>query len=335
MAKYLGIDLGTTNTKICRRGRGIVMREASAAVFDPYTGELLAVGNKAKKLLGKAPLEKEVVLPLEGGVIRNYDDACNMLGAFLYSLNARGLLASPSCAVSIPYGITEVERNAFENVCLEAGARAVTPLIEEPMAAAIGADIDIFKGHADMICDIGGGNVQAAAISYKGVVRAEMSRIGGDDMDEAIITYIKNTYNVLIGKQSAELLKKTVGSAHAQFDRNAAEVRGRNLLTGHASVLRIRSGEVREAISETLAKLADVIRCTLESCPPEISSDIFDRGLILCGGVALLPGLDKYLEDTLNIRTQRAKHPLDCVIRGIEKVISGRGELIDAVSIKD
>ncbi len=311
------------------------MREASAAVFDAYTSDVLCVGNKAKKLLGRAPQEKEVVLPLNGGVIRNYEDACNMLGAFLYSLNARGLLSAPVCAVGIPSGITEVEKNAFENVCLEAGAKSVTPLIDEPMAAAVGAGIDIFKGHADMICDIGGGMIQAAAISYKGVTRCESARVGGDELDEAIIAYVKSSYNVLIGKQSAEFLKKTIGSAHPDFDRSAVEIRGKNLLTGQASSLKLRSGEVREAIGEVLAKLADVIRCTLERCPAEAAADIFDRGLILCGGTALLPGIASYFEENIGIRTECAKHPSDCVIRGIERIISGRGELIDAVSIKD
>lgn len=336
MAKYLGIDLGTSNTRICRRGRGIVMREASAIVFDAYTSDVLCVGNKAKKLLGKAPREKEVVLPLCGGAIRNYEDACNMLGAFLYSQKARGgLFTAPVCAVSIPAGVTEVEKNAFENVCLEAGAKSVSPLIDEPMAAAVGAGLDIFKGHADMICDIGGGKIQAAAISYKGVTRCESSRIGGDDLDEAIIAYVKSSYNVLIGKQSAEFLKKTIGSAHPDFDRNPVEIRGKNLLTGQASSLLLRSGEMREALGEVLAKLADVIRCTLERCPAEAAADIFDRGLILCGGTALLPGIAKYFEENIGIRTECAKHPSECVIRGIEKIISGRGELIDAVSIKD
>lgn len=334
MSRYLGIDLGTSNTRICRAGRGVVMRDATAAVFDSYSGDILAAGLKAKRLIGKAPAEKDVVTPLSGGVIRRYDDTYNMLSSFFYKMNMQGLFTSFSCAISIPWGITEVERNAFENVCLEAGARTVSPLIEEPMAAAIGAGFDVLKTRSDMICDIGGGNIQTAAISYKGIIKAQMSRVGGDDLDDDIISCIKSSYNVLIGKQSAEALKIKIGSAHPAYDRGTMEIRGRNLLTGQAAVLNIRSGEIREAMGETLARFAEELRSTIESCAPEVSSDIMENGVKLCGGTALLPGLSKYLEDTVGVRTACVKYPLDCVINGIDKIISGRGELAEIVSIK-
>ncbi len=334
MSRYLGIDPGTSNIRICRAGKGIVMREATAAVFDSYTGEILSVGTRAKRLVGKAPAEKDVVLPLRGGVIKHYDDTCNMLATLFSRLHMQGLFTSFTCAVSIPWGITEVERNAFENACLEAGAKNVALLIDEPMAAAVGAGFNVMKTRSDMICDIGGGNIQVAAISYKGIIKAEMARVGGDDLDEAIISYIKNAHNVLIGTQSAEFLKKTVGSAHPAFDRGAIEIRGKNHLTGQAAVLNIRSGEIREAIGETLAKFAETVRSALEGCAPEVSADIFDSGIKLCGGTALLQGMPKYLEEALGIRTVCVKRPADCVISGIDKIISGRGELAEIVSSK-
>ncbi len=333
MARIIGIDLGTANTKICRAGK-ILLREPTAAVFDSYTGQILSAGKEAKLLVGKAPAEKDVVLPLQGGVIRHYDDTFNMLSAFFYKLRLQGLFTSFTCGISIPWGISEVERNAFENVCLEAGAHAVSPMIEEPMAAAVGAGFDLLKTRADMICDIGAGNIQVGAISYKGIIKADMVRVGGDDLDEAIISYVKTAYNVLIGKQSAEMLKRKIGSAHPAFDSGTMEVRGKNLLTGQAAILNIRSGEIREAIGEILVKFADVLRTTLEGCAPEVSSDIFDTGIKLCGGTVLLPGLPKYLEDAVGIHMLCVKNPIDCVITGIDRILSNPGELTEVVSVK-
>ncbi len=335
MAKIIGIDLGTSTTQICRAGAGKINTVQTAVLLDSYTGDTLDVGKSAKQLYGKAPAEKDVVLPLQGGVIRHYYDTCAMLAMMFYRLKLRGVFSSFSCAVSVPWGITEVERNAFENVCLEAGAKTVAPIIDEPMAAAIGAGIDVLKTRSEMICDIGGGNIQCAAISYKGINKAEMNRIGGDDLDEAIISYIKNAHNVVIGKLTAEELKIKAGSAHPAFDRDPCTVRGKNLLTGQAATLTVRSGELREAMGETLYKFAESIRSVLEGCAPDIASDIFDSGIKLCGGSALLPGMANYLEDAVGVKINCVKAPHECVIRGIEKIITSSKELTAVVSSKD
>ncbi len=335
MAKIIGIDLGTSTTQICRAGMGKINTVQTAVLFDSYTGDTLDVGKNAKQLYGKAPSEKDVVLPLQGGVIRYYNDTCAMLEMMLYRLQMKGMFSSFSCAISVPWGVTEVERNAFENVCVEAGAKSVSPIIDEPMAAAIGAGIDVLKSRSEMICDIGGGNIQVAAISYKGINKAEMNRIGGDDLDEAIISHIKSDHNVLIGRLSAEALKINIGSAHPAYDKGSCTVRGKNMLTGQAAAVTVRSGELREAMSETLAKFADTIRTAVEGCAPDIASDIFDNGIKLCGGSALLPGMANYLQQTVGIPINSVQQPHDCVIRGIRKIIMSSKELTAIVSSKD
>lgn len=335
MAKSIGIDLGTTNTNICQKGRGIVLREPTAVAFDTRTGDIIAAGTKAKKMLGKTPPETEVVLPIKGGAIADFEDAAEMLITFLYKLGLRGLLAKPKITVAVPWGITEVEKNAFENVCVAASNRDVCMLVEEPMAAALGAGIDVMKAEGGLICDAGGGNTQTSIISYRGVVRADMARIGGDDIDNAIITYMRNNYSIVIGKPKAELLKKQIGSAHPAADRGEFSVYGRNLLTGQVVSITVRSGEMREAMLPVLDGMCDHIRSVLEGIRPELASDVFDSGLTMTGGCALIPGIDRLISERLGLPVKLAHHPTDSVALGLSMLQDAKGELLEAVCVKE
>lgn len=321
MAVKIGIDLGTSTTKICTKQGGIVLREPTAIAFDTRTGELIGAGARAKKMLGKTPPEKEVVLPMRGGVISDFEDTVGMLTSFLYKLKLKDIFKKPAVAVSIPWGITEVEHNAFENVCIEAGGRDIYLAVSEPMAAAIGAGVDIKKARGKLICDIGGGNTQTAVISARGVVSAGMERVGGDDFDAAIITYVKEAYSIIIGRQTAENLKKTSGCAHPAFEREPAEFYGRNLLTGQVVSVKISSAELREAITPELDRIIEHIKATLETIPAELSADVFEAGPVLCGGCALLPGLDRFVSDRVGMRVQTAKHSSDCVCAGLCEIL--------------
>ncbi len=331
--KKIGIDLGTSVTKICVKGRGIVLREPTAAAYDRNTGEIIASGTKAKKMIGRTPPEKEVVTPMRGGVIADFEDCVQMLSSFLYKIGARGILSRPKAAVAVPCGVTEVERNAFENVCVAASGRDIFMLVKEPMAAALGADVDILKTKGRLIVDIGGGNTQSAVISYRGAVSSGMIRTGGSDFDGAIVRYVKDQYNVVIGRQTAEIMKKSVGSTHPLSEKGECEVYGRNTLTGQVERLVIRSGEIRVAVEEELYKIAESIRSVLESTPPELASDAFDTGMILCGGSSLLSGIDKFMSEKLGMPVFVCRHPLDCVSRGMEKILDNPFELAEIVCL--
>ena len=332
--KNIGIDLGTSNTIIYAKNRGIILREPTAVAFECESGDVIAAGARAKRMLDRVPQDKEVVLPLQRGVVSHFDDAVEMMLSFFDKLGIRGMFGHPNVAVSIPWGVTEVEKNAFENLCYEAGAKHVYPVVDAPMAAALGAGIDILKAKGNLVVDIGAGSTESAIISYRGIVRASMVRSAGDSFDEAIITYIKNNYNTLIGRPTAEHLKKTRASAHPDFDSGEEEVRGKNLLTGQVSVVTIHSAEVRDAIYDELIHISDTIRQTLEGVPPEIASDIYDNGMILMGGSALILGIDKFFEEQLGMPVQIAKHPLECVARGLGKIVDRPGELAEVVSAR-
>lgn len=335
MAKSIGIDLGTTNTNICQKGKGIVLREPTAVAFDSGSGDIIAAGTRAKKMLGKNPPEIEVVLPIKGGAISDFEDAAEMLITFLYKLGLRGITAKPRITVAVPWGITEVEKNAFENVCVEASGRDVCLLVEEPMAAAIGAGIDVMKARGGLICDTGGGNTQTAIISYRGVIKADMIRTGGDDIDEAIISYVRNNYSIALGKSKAELIKKQIGSAHPAFDRGEFSVYGRNLITGQVVKIAISSSEVREAILPVLESITEHIRSVLEGIPPELASDVFDAGLTLTGGTALLPGIDRLINERLGLPVRITKHPTDSVCRGLMVLQDASDDMLQAVCVKE
>lgn len=323
--KHIGIDLGTANTLVYLKGKGIVLREPSVVAIDSRGRNVVAVGSEAKLMLGKTPGSISALRPLKDGVIAEFDATAAMLRAFFRKVSGNTILSRPKVIICIPYGVTEVERRAVEDATLEAGAQSVA-LIEEPVAAAIGSGLRIEDARGSMIVDIGGGTTEVAVLSYGGIVLSTSLRNAGNELDDAISTYIKRKYNVLIGDVTAEALKKNIGSIHPAYDRGVMEVRGRNLQNGLPAVLTISSAEVREALSESVRTIIDGIKLTLEKTPPELASDIYDSGIVLSGGGALLPGLDMLIAHATGIRTYVAKNPLDCVAHGIGRVIdSGDG----------
>ncbi|MBO4421896.1 MAG: rod shape-determining protein [Clostridia bacterium] len=335
MDKKTGIDLGTSNTRICVRGKGVVYSEATAAAFSS-DGELIAYGDRAKRMFGKTPADKDAVRPLRGGVISNFEDCVEMLSAVFSATGLRGVISRPKTAISVPSGITEVERNAFENVCVaSSGGKDLYMLIKQPMAAAVGCGTDVMNTRGKLICDIGGGNTQTSVIVFRGIVCSGTARIGGDELDESIVRYIKDVYNVSIGAYTAEKIKLAIGSAHRATENGEYAVCGRNLLTGQVVRLILRSGEVREAMTETLERITDHIRGVLEQIPPQLSADVYENGMTLCGGVALMPGIDRYLTEKLSMEVTVADDPAQCVCRGTQKILESGGELLQVVSAGD
>ncbi len=332
MDRKTGIDLGTSSLRICVKGRGLVYNEPTAAAFSSER-ELLCYGEKAKRMLGRTPADKDAIRPLRAGVIANFEDSVEMLSAILSDKGLRGAISRPKIAVSVPYGITEVERNAFENVCVAAsGGRDIFMVIKQPMAAAAGCGVDVLNTKGRLICDIGGGNTETSVIVFRGIASAGTARVGGDDLDEAIARYVKDSYNVVIGPQTAEQIKLAAGSAHRLTESGDYGVCGRNMLTGQVVRVILRSSEVREAMSEVLDRITEHIKSVLEHIPPQISSDVFESGMTLCGGTASLPGLDRYFSEKLSMPVTVADEPSLCVIRGTEKIIASAGEFLQVVS---
>lgn len=334
MSKHIGIDLGTANTLVYVKGKGIILREPSVVAVDSRGSKVLAVGGEAKLMLGKTPGAITAFRPLKDGVIADFDVTSIMLHHFFKKVAGNTLFSRPKVIVCIPYGVTGVERRAVEDATLEAGAKSVA-LIEEPIAAAIGAGLRVGDARGSMIIDIGGGTTEVAVISLGGIVISNSLRIAGDELDNAIVAYIKRKYNVLIGDVTAELLKKNIGSVHPTTDLSVMEVHGRNLLSGLPAIIQLSSAEVREAMSEQIAHIVDCIRNTLEKTPPELSSDIYDMGITLSGGGALLNGLDVLLAQTTGIRAIIAKRPLDCVAVGIGRVIESPGDTRNTVMYRN
>lgn len=318
--KYIGIDLGTANTIIYMKGRGIVLREPSVVAIESKSRNVVAVGSEAKLMLGKTPGSIKALRPLKDGVIAEFDATAAMLRHFFKKVSGNTIFSRPRVIICIPYGVTEVEKRAVEDVTLEAGAQSVA-LIEEPLAAAIGSGLRVGDARGSMIVDIGGGTTEVAVLSYGGIVLSTSIRAAGDELDSAIAAHIKRRYNVLIGDVTAEALKKSIGSCHPAFDRGVVEIRGRNLANGLPAVLGVSSADVREAMTEGIRTIIDGIKTTLENTPPELSSDIYDKGIVLSGGGALLPGLDQLIAQHTGIRTFVAKNPLDCVAHGIGRSI--------------
>jgi len=320
----IGIDLGTANTLVCTKDKGIIIREMSAVAFDNKNERIIAVGNEAKKLIGKTASNISVVRPLKGGVIADFEITLTMLRLFLKKAMNNSLFAKPRVIVCIPYGVSEVEHRALENAAFEAGASAVA-LIEEPVAAAIGAGINFKNPVGNMVVDIGGGTTEVAVVTAGGVAVSNSIRVAGDELDAAIIEYIRKKFNVVIGENTAEDIKKEIGSAHPASDNGMLSVRGRNLITSLPSVFNLYSEEIRHAISEPVLKMVEVIRSTLENTPPELCGDILTNGIMLTGGGALLPGLAYLIHEKTHLDVYIAKKPLDCVAEGILKVMSGPG----------
>lgn len=324
MAKQIGIDLGTSNTMIFVKEKGIVMRAPSVVSIDRTTHEVIASGLTAKRMIGKTPGNIRALRPLKDGVITDLEVTSLMLNDFFERLDLTSFFNRPSALVCIPYGVTEVERRAVEDATFEAGARNVG-LIDEPIAAAVGAGIQVSKARGAMLIDLGGGVSETAVISLGGVVQSNSLRTAGDEMDLAIVNYLKQNRNVLIGEISAEMLKKKIGTAIPGLDRGSAQVCGRDLRTGLATTIEVTTEEVREAISDPLSEIVSMVKITLESTPPELSADIFDFGIVMVGGGALLPGIDQAIRDRTGIRVIIPKRPKDCVCVGLGRMIQSTG----------
>ncbi|MBD3307657.1 MreB/Mrl family cell shape determining protein [candidate division KSB3 bacterium] len=319
-SKDLAIDLGTANTLVYVRGKGIVVNEPSVVATDTRTGKILAIGQEAKAMVGMTPDQITAIRPMKDGVIADFRMTEILLRHFIKKVSNRNYLVRPRIVIAVPFGITEVEKKAVKDSAYQAGASEVT-LILEPMAAAIGAGLPIQEPSGNMIVDIGGGTTEVAVISLAGIVFSRSIRIAGDEMDEAIIQYIKRKYNLLIGLKTAELIKKTLGSAYPLDSEKVVEVRGRDLAGGVPNVMKISSEEIRDALAETVFAIVDAIRVTLEKTPPELSADIIDRGIILTGGSALLQNLDYKIKEETGLPVALADDPLTTVAVGTGKLL--------------
>ncbi|MBC7196089.1 rod shape-determining protein [Deferribacteraceae bacterium V6Fe1] len=316
----MAIDLGTANTLIYIKGKGIVCSEPSVVAINNDTKEVLAVGNEAKSMLGRTPANIVAIRPMKDGVIANFEITEKMIRYFIQKVNQRRSLVRPRIIICVPSGGTQVEKRAVKDSAIQAGAREVY-LIEEPMAAAIGAGLPIEEPCGNMIVDIGGGTTEIAVISLSGIVYSNSVRVGGDEMDEAIINYIKRKYNLLIGTYTAEQIKIKIGSAFELEESLSIEIKGRDLVNGIPKTIEITDAEIREAIEYAVSKIIEAVKVALEKTPPELSADIVDRGIVLTGGGALLKGLDKRLSSETGLPIIIADDPLTAVALGSGKAL--------------
>jgi rod shape-determining protein MreB len=316
----IGIDLGTANTLVYLKDQGIVLREPSVVAVRAGTSQVLAVGDEAKRMLGRTPGNIVAVRPLKDGVIADFEMTEAMLRHFITKVNNRKWVR-PRVVIAVPSGITEVEKRAVKESAAHAGAREVY-LIEEPMAAAIGVGLPVQDAAGNMIIDIGGGTTEVALISLSGIVFSRSVRVAGDELDEAIAGYMKRAYNLMIGERTAEEIKIKIGSAYSMEKETSMEVKGRDLVAGLPKTLTITSQEVREALLEPISTIVESVRVTLERCPPELSADLVDRGLILAGGGALLRGLDRLLQEETGLPVHVAEDPLSAVAEGTGRALS-------------
>ncbi|MBK5266466.1 MAG: rod shape-determining protein [Acidimicrobiia bacterium] len=315
----MAIDLGTANTLVYVRGQGIVLNEPSVVAINTQTQRALAVGMEAKRMIGRTPSHIRAVRPLRDGVIADFDITEKMLRYFIQKVHRRKW-ARPRIVICVPSGITPVERRAVEEAAYHAGARRAYT-IEEPMAAAIGSGLPIHEPAGSMVVDIGGGTTEVAVISLGGIVVSRSIRVGGDELDEAVIDWVKKEYNLLLGERTAEQLKMAIGSAYPYADEPSAEVRGRDLVTGLPKTVVLSSPEIREAIEEPVAAFVDAVKYTLDKTPPELASDIIERGIVLTGGGALLRGLDERLAYETGMAMVTADRPLQSVVLGSGKCL--------------
>jgi len=311
----MGIDLGTANTLVYVKGQGIVLSEPSVVAIQSDTGEVRAVGNEAKSMIGRTPGNIVAIRPMKDGVIADFRITEEMLKYFIRKVHNRKRLLFPRIAISVPSGITEVEKRAVIDSARHAGAQKVYT-IEEPMAAAIGAGLPVQDPAGNMIVDIGGGTTEVAVISLGGIVFCKSVRVAGDEMDTSIVSHLKRTYNLMTGERTAEEIKIRIGSAYPLKEELEMQVKGRDLVAGLPKVLTITSEEVREALREPVSAIVDAVRVTLERTPPELSADIVDRGLVLAGGGALLKGLDKLLSKETGLHVTIAEDSLSSVVIG-------------------
>ncbi len=319
-SRDMGIDLGTANTLVQVKGKGIVMREPSVVAIRSDTKQVLAVGEEAKRMIGRTPGNIVAIRPMKDGVIADFDVTQEMLRYFIKKATSKLLPFHPRVVVCVPSGVTEVEKRAVDEATRSAGAKEAY-LIEEPMAAAIGAGLPVQEPTGSMVVDIGGGTSEVAIISLGGIVTSRSIRIGGNKMDEAIIYHIKKEYNLMIGERTAEEIKITIGSAYPREQEEFMDIRGRDLINGLPKTLKINSTEVLEALREPIAGIIEAIKLTLEKTPPELASDVMDKGIMLTGGGALLDGMEQLVREETGMPVSIADNPLDCVVIGAGRVI--------------
>ena len=316
----IGIDLGTASILVYINGKGVVLKEPSVVAYDTNTNEIKAIGEEARLMIGRTPGNIKAVRPLRQGVISDYTITEKMIRYFIQKALGKRTFRRPRISVCVPSHITEVERKAVEDATINAGAREVF-IIEEPVAAAIGAGIDISKPCGNMIVDIGGGTTDIAVISLGGTVVSDSLKVAGDDFDEAIVRYMRRKHNLLIGERTAEEIKIKIGTCYKRDEELTLDVRGRNLVTGLPKTVTLTSDETLEALSESANKIVDTVHSVLEKTPPELAADIADRGIVMTGGGALLYGMEKLLEERTSIPTMVAEDPMNCVAIGTGKYI--------------
>lgn len=325
--KYMGIDLGTANTLVFVKGKGIVLREPSVVAMNNTNKKTLAVGSEAKLMIGRTPGNIVAIRPLKDGVIADFDIAQTMIKSLIEKSVSKGSYKSPKIIVCYPSGVTEVEKRAIEQATKLAGAREVL-LLEEPMAAAIGAGLPVSEPTGSMIVDIGGGTTEVAIISLGGIVTSRSLRIAGDELDQSIIAYIKREYNLMIGERTAEQIKMEIGSAFKVEDERNMEVKGRDLVSGLPKIVEISESQIREALREPISSIIEAIKTTLEKTPPELAADIMEKGIMLAGGGALLRGLDVLITRETNMPVHIAESPLDCVVLGAGKALEDFDQVV-------
>lgn len=329
--KDIGIDLGTANTRVYMRGKGIIIREPSVVAVNTRTEKAKYVGQDAKDVIGRTPGSIIAVKPLKNGVIADFDITITMLQEFIRKALKGTLFSKARVIVCIPSGVTPVERRAVKDTAELAGAKTVF-IVEKPMAAAVGAGLPVDEATGNMIVDIGGGTTEVAVISLGGIVASCSIRIAGDEFDAAIVSFIRRKYNLLIGERTAEEIKMNIGSAYPEDEEENMEIKGRNLLNGLPENITVSSAEIRDALAEPLSKVIDAIKTTLEKTPPELSSDIISQGITLAGGGALLKGLDTLINHETGMPVYIAEFPLDCVAEGMGRIIENPSEYQDALT---
>ncbi|UTR15467.1 rod shape-determining protein [Salipaludibacillus sp. LMS25] len=321
-SKDLGIDLGTANTLVYVKGKGVILREPSVVAIRSDTGSIEAVGNDAKNMIGRTPGNIVAIRPMKDGVIADFDTTATMIKYFIQqALRNRSVFTKkPNVMVCVPSGITAVEKRAVEDATKQAGAKEAYT-IEEPFAAAIGANLPVWEPTGSMIVDIGGGTTEVAIISLGGIVTSQSVRVAGDEMDDAIVQYIKKTYNLMIGERTAEAIKFEVGAAGSPEVHDEMDIRGRDLVSGLPKTISVNAQEITKALEDTVTQIVQAVKDTLEQSPPELAADIMDRGIVLTGGGALLSNLDKVLSDETNMPVLVSEDPLDCVAIGTGKAL--------------
>ncbi len=320
LGRDMAVDLGTANTLVYVRGRGIMLNEPSVVAINTKNGAILSVGAEAKRMIGRTPGHIMAIRPLKDGVIADFDVTEKMLRYFIQAVHKRRFLAKPRVVVCVPSGITGVEQRAVEEATMSAGARAAY-IIEEPMAAAIGAGLPVHEPAGNMVVDIGGGTTEVAVISLGGIVTSQSIRIGGDELDDSIISYIKKEYSLMLGERTAEEIKMAIGSAFPLPDEPHAEIRGRDLVSGLPKTIVVSSEEIRKAIEEPVNSIVDAVKNTLDKTPPELAADIMDKGIVLAGGGGMLRGLDERLKHETGMPIHITDNPLSSVAVGSGKCL--------------